>query len=199
MYMSALVLSWTRDGLPADPEAFRRIIGADRDEWDNASEWLLERFPVAEDGMRRNPRQEGERGKASDKRTKATDAAHSRWQKTRDSEEQITDTSPHVRTQCGRITLSFPLKDPLNTPEIQEALEAWVSMRKKTRAPLVSQQGYTRAANRLYEVSLGDPKRALEIIARSEENCWKSFFPLAETKDDEDDVDIWGCKKPKWR
>jgi uncharacterized protein YdaU (DUF1376 family) len=64
LYITLLNHSWLNDGLPVDPEHVRRVCGADRDEF--AQMWpQVERcFPVADEGRRRNPRQEEERVKA---------------------------------------------------------------------------------------------------------------------------------------
>jgi uncharacterized protein YdaU (DUF1376 family) len=73
LYITLLNHSWLNDGLPIDPEHIRRICGADRDEF--AQMWTqVERcFPVANDGRRRNPRQEEERVKASAQHAKRSE------------------------------------------------------------------------------------------------------------------------------
>lgn len=63
VYIDLLAHAWTEGGIPADPEACRRIAGADRDEWARIWPALAEKW-VAQDGRLVNLRQERERAEA---------------------------------------------------------------------------------------------------------------------------------------
>jgi len=69
-YLMLLMISWDRGGLPADLPGLERISPGVTACWG-----LLEgKFPVADDGLRRNPRLEGHRSKALDVRRKRAEA-----------------------------------------------------------------------------------------------------------------------------
>jgi uncharacterized protein YdaU (DUF1376 family) len=60
-YREALDAQWSQDGLPANPDEVRRIIGATPAEFRRIWARIESKFPIAEDGRRRNPRLEQER------------------------------------------------------------------------------------------------------------------------------------------
>ena len=69
-YLTLLMISWDRGGLPTDLPALERLSPGVTVCWE-----LLEgKFPVAEDGLRRNSRLEGHREKALDIRRKRSEA-----------------------------------------------------------------------------------------------------------------------------
>ena len=69
-YLTLLMISWDRGGLPTDLPALERLSPGVTACWG-----LLEgKFPVAEDGLRRNSRLEGHREKALDIRRKRSEA-----------------------------------------------------------------------------------------------------------------------------
>jgi uncharacterized protein YdaU (DUF1376 family) len=64
-YREALDAQWSQDGLPANPEEVRRIIGATSSEFRRIWARIESKFPIAADGLRRNPRLEEERRRAN--------------------------------------------------------------------------------------------------------------------------------------
>ncbi len=60
-YTDLLAFSWLNDGLQSDPDHLRRLVGATVDEWATIWPDLEHEWPVADDGKRRNDRQEEER------------------------------------------------------------------------------------------------------------------------------------------
>ena len=102
LYITLLNHSWLNDGLPVDPEHVRRVCGADRDEF--AQMWpQVERcFPVADDGRRRNARQEEERAKAEKAHAiaveRAQKAAEKRWNPQGSSQASKAACSEHAST-----------------------------------------------------------------------------------------------------
>jgi len=72
-YMDLLAHQWTNDGLPADLNIVARLIG-----YKKASQipaLVLEKFPVAEDGKRRNRRLEEERAKQRERIARKSQAS----------------------------------------------------------------------------------------------------------------------------
>jgi uncharacterized protein YdaU (DUF1376 family) len=64
-YRDALDAQWTLDGLPADPDDVRKIIGATPAEFRRIWSRIEAKFPVATDGLRRNLRLERERSRGN--------------------------------------------------------------------------------------------------------------------------------------
>lgn len=63
VYRELLDASWDMGGLPADPAQLRQLIGATPTEW-RAWKQVEAKFPIGDDGLRRNPRLEQHREKA---------------------------------------------------------------------------------------------------------------------------------------
>jgi hypothetical protein len=74
LFIRCLNHSWTNDGLPTDPEEIRRSFRDNREDFLNKWKRVEPCFPIASDGMRRNPRQEKERIGAIAKHKAASDA-----------------------------------------------------------------------------------------------------------------------------
>jgi uncharacterized protein YdaU (DUF1376 family) len=68
VYRELLDAQWELGGLPADPAELQRLIGATHAEWKNWNRLIERKFPIAADGVRRNPRLEEHRSKAAAKR-----------------------------------------------------------------------------------------------------------------------------------
>lgn len=64
-YLDLLLYQWTSDGLPADVDMLARLVGYRKGS--QISPLVLEKFPVAADGKRRNARLEEERTKQRDR------------------------------------------------------------------------------------------------------------------------------------
>jgi uncharacterized protein YdaU (DUF1376 family) len=64
-YLDLLLHQWTNDGLPADLDVLARLVGYRKGS--QISPLVLEKFPVAADGKRRNARLEHEREKQRDR------------------------------------------------------------------------------------------------------------------------------------
>lgn len=104
LFLRCLNDSWTNNGLPADPEEICRSF---RDEPITfRSKWVRVEpcFPISEDGLRRNPRQEQERIKAAAKYQAAakagrTSGAIRRKRKAISTERQLDVRSQSVRTE----------------------------------------------------------------------------------------------------
>ena len=72
LYIRCLNHSWVNDGLPADPEEIRRAFRDTPKAFSQKWSRVETCFPLADDGRRRNPRQEKERAQALDKSSKAS-------------------------------------------------------------------------------------------------------------------------------
>lgn len=78
-YMRLLVAQWYQGGLPNDINRIASIAATVRQHWPV----LADKFPVCEDGMRRNPRLEEERAKAAGRTERALRGASTRWKSNR--------------------------------------------------------------------------------------------------------------------
>ena len=74
-YITLLCVAWEQDGLPGDPRRVAAISPGLADDW---PEWE-EKFPVGEDGRRRNPRLERERAYRMAKSEAGKAGAEARW------------------------------------------------------------------------------------------------------------------------
>ena len=74
-YITLLCVAWEQEGLPGDPRKVAAISPGLADEW---PEWE-EKFPVGEDGRRRNPRLERERAYRLSKSEAGKAGADARW------------------------------------------------------------------------------------------------------------------------
>lgn len=90
LYLRCLNHAWLNDGLPEDPEEIRRLLRDTPNEF--CMKWVRVSacFPVAEDGRRRNERQEKERAAALDKAEKAKKGAEASWQSRRNANAKQT-------------------------------------------------------------------------------------------------------------
>jgi uncharacterized protein YdaU (DUF1376 family) len=83
-YREALDCQWAIGGLPADLEEFRRAIGANAREWRLIWSKIEPKFPVDEDGLRRNPRLSREQARGDQLSAKRAElgrlGAAKRWQ-----------------------------------------------------------------------------------------------------------------------
>lgn len=77
-YIDLLACAWLEDGLPADPDLLRRRATISTREWRSVWEELAPKFPVAEDGKRRNGRQERVRTAQVMYRRRASDGGKAR-------------------------------------------------------------------------------------------------------------------------
>jgi uncharacterized protein YdaU (DUF1376 family) len=82
IYRELLDCQWEIGGLPVDPVALQRLIGATNSEW---KAWPLveSKFPKGDDGLRRNPTLERHRERSIDRSKKAAASAIEGWQRRR--------------------------------------------------------------------------------------------------------------------
>lgn len=71
LYIRCLNHAWINDGLPADPEEIRRLFRDNPKDFTKKWGRVEPCFPVTEDGLRRNPRQEKERREATERHAAA--------------------------------------------------------------------------------------------------------------------------------
>jgi uncharacterized protein YdaU (DUF1376 family) len=80
-YLDLLVFQWTEQGIPGDLNAVARVLGYKKGSQIPAA--VLEKFPVCEDGKRRNARLESIRAEQRERIRKKSEqrksAAHTRW------------------------------------------------------------------------------------------------------------------------
>lgn len=107
-YLRLLCHQWLGDGLPDDAAALRRLGGK------GVTPQLLEKFPVGEDGKRRNARLEREREKQRERIARKSLGAritnHKRWGK-RAANESLSDTQAtheRVANESPRPTTHHP-------------------------------------------------------------------------------------------
>ncbi len=97
-YLDLLSQQWTNDGLPADLDILARILGYKKAAQIPA--FVIEKFPVSDDGKRRNPRLEIERGKQRQRIEKRRDGAQKtnakRWNSDSLSDRSATPQRPIV-------------------------------------------------------------------------------------------------------
>jgi uncharacterized protein YdaU (DUF1376 family) len=88
IYRELLDCQWEiPEGLPTDPAALQRLIGATKAEW---REWpaVEPKFPIGADGTRRNQTLEQHRARAMDRSAKAAESAAAKWKRQRGAEPQ---------------------------------------------------------------------------------------------------------------
>lgn len=156
-YIDLLALQWQNDGLPADLDAVARSIG-----YKNAkklSQNLIEKFPLMEDGKRRNIRLEIERGKQ-----------RSRMDKARERIEKM-NFAREKQASCRASTRASTREE--NTP-LQESHTEHLQGPPHTLTHTLTQE-----SNSLRDVGADAPKRpprsprskTAPIPAESEEAC----------------------------
>lgn len=64
IYRELLDAQWELEGLPAEPSELREMIGASAPEWKFWRQFVERKFPIGEDGLRRNPTLEEHRAKS---------------------------------------------------------------------------------------------------------------------------------------
>jgi uncharacterized protein YdaU (DUF1376 family) len=100
LYILCLNHSWTNDGLPAEIDELSRVLRVKKTEIRKHFPRVSECFPIAEDGRRRNRKQEELRREKTDFVESRRDAARSRW-----------DAKPDARAlhvQCSAPSSSSP-------------------------------------------------------------------------------------------
>lgn len=88
IYRELLDCQWEKpEGLPTDPAALQRLIGATNAEWKS---WpIVEgKFPISTDGMRRNATLEQHRARAMERSAKAAESAAEKWRQHRRREAE---------------------------------------------------------------------------------------------------------------
>lgn len=80
-YLRCLNYSWLNDGLPADLSEIQIVMSDTKGSFSRKWPRVEPCFPIAEDGKRRNPRQEKERSKAIMKSEHNTNAVRTRYER----------------------------------------------------------------------------------------------------------------------
>ena len=116
LYIMCLNHAWMNDGLPQEWSKIRTIFGPVRGneraykwhqiEQEFVKQWSLVEpcFPVAEDGRRRNPRQEVERNKAVKAYEAKVKAANSRWKRNASADAAAYASAMHVHMHMQSYT-----------------------------------------------------------------------------------------------
>jgi len=116
-YLDLLVFQWTEQAIPADPEAVARILGYRKASQIPAA--VLAKFPIGEDGRRRNARMEvirsEQRARIAKRREGASKTNVKRWGE-RDQSESLSDRSATPERLAGDI-VSDSLSDRSATLE----------------------------------------------------------------------------------
>ncbi|MFZ1905218.1 MAG: hypothetical protein WAU56_07485 [Steroidobacteraceae bacterium] len=115
-YRDALDAQWVLDGLPVDPEELRKTIGVTPTEFRAIWPKIEPKFPIADDGRRRNPRLERERQhgrQLSEKRSElGRIGALKRWKEHGNSHSNSHDLA-NGKTMASTVTVtSTTRKDP---------------------------------------------------------------------------------------
>jgi len=133
-YIDLLCQQWTDDGLPAELDMIARLLGYRKPS--QIPSILLEKFPISDDGKRRNPRLEIEREKQRERIEKRRIGAQitnaKRWQKESPSDrsatlERVANESPPPTTHPTPLVLLE--KEPKGAgvldlvPEIQSIIK----------------------------------------------------------------------------
>jgi hypothetical protein len=116
LYIMCLNHAWMNDGLPQEWSKIRTIFGPVRGneraykwhqiEQEFVKQWSLVEpcFPVAEDGRRRNPRQEVERNKAVKAYEAKVKAANSRWKRNASADADADASAMHAHMHMQSYT-----------------------------------------------------------------------------------------------
>ena len=114
-YLDLLCHQWTDDGLPDDLDLLARMLGYKRASQIPAI--VLAKFPVAEDGKRRNPRLEIERGrqkKNAERHRKGAQLTNAKRHAKRHAERTLSDPHSERRaTETGDAERTLPLTSDL--------------------------------------------------------------------------------------
>jgi uncharacterized protein YdaU (DUF1376 family) len=81
VYRELLDAQWDLGSLPADPGEIQALIGATKAEFKDWAAKIEAKFPICEDGRRRNLKLEDHRLHSIDRSRKAADSAKERWRK----------------------------------------------------------------------------------------------------------------------
>lgn len=192
-YLDLLCHQWTENGLPNDLDMIARLLGYKKPA--QIPPLVLEKFPVSEDGRRRNQRLESERVKQiariDKKRYGASKTNEKRWGK-RPEEVSLSDRiatpkrvaseSPPPTTvhppiippfpQGGELVLMQepPPKNglPFESEEFTEAWSDWQTHRKEIRKPLKP----TMTKGQLEELAEMGEQRAIACIRHTIRKGW---------------------------
>jgi uncharacterized protein YdaU (DUF1376 family) len=167
-YMILLWAAWEGDGLPSDPERLFRLDPDIRPAW----HLLEDKFPVHDDGRRRNPRQERERDemRQSGKRNadRAKKAASARWDAPSNAPSNASAMLERCHTQTQTQTQSLseaqPNRDTLNGSAVEPASVNDSAHIRTKREPLP--QGALERLWSLFPRKVGKGK-ALALLERA--------------------------------
>lgn len=157
-YVDLLILAWFDEGVPADPEILRRMVGAEPKDWRGIWPQLEPKWPVSADGKRRNPREEEERAKArlvSSKRSESGKAGVAARAKQTASKPEangqvnaklsvaVADTDHRSDTQSVSDVVrgSAPPAPETHTPPTGPDVTAWGPTPARSHSPANAWQG----------------------------------------------------------
>jgi uncharacterized protein YdaU (DUF1376 family) len=157
-YVDLLILAWFDEGVPADPEILRRMVGAEPKDWRGIWPQLEPKWPVSADDKRRNPREEEERAKArlvSSKRSESGKAGVAARAKQASSKPEangqanaklsvaVADTDHRSDTQSVSDVVrgSAPPAPETHTPPTGPDVTAWGPTPARSHSPANAWQG----------------------------------------------------------
>ena len=174
-YLSLMSAAWLSDRpgcLPDDDDKLRRWARMTREQWSESRATLLQKFPIQEDGVRRNPRLYREAEKAESFRV-------SQSEKGRKGGRPKAGEKPGVSNQNPGLSVGLSPEKP----SVSVSVSASVSKEKKERepfahasqAPLTTRIGYEQPK----AVKAG--KRRSETFSAEAESVWAAY-PLKKGK-----------------
>lgn len=103
-YRELLDLQWEVGGLPDDEQVLRGCVGASPKEWKLAWSFLAQKFPVCDDGLRRNPRLERHRQDALERRqrfqARSEKGNRARWNRSSSNAQSTPSRNPSRNAQA---------------------------------------------------------------------------------------------------
>lgn len=191
VYVDLLILSWFDDGVPGDPEVLRRMVGADTKEWRTTWPQLEAKWPVGDDGRRRNPREETERAKAIELASKRSASGKAGATAKQQANAKQTPSKPEASGDAND-KLSVAVADPPPTASESEAVGdtpapvvpfeggAWPAQSVKPGKAWVSRIGlhvpvflHLELCDRLRNAGVANPEAELLAWYPTVEDAWK--------------------------
>lgn len=189
-FLRLLCHQWLKQGLPADVAKLQRLAGK------GVTDDLLFKFPLGEDGLRRNERLEtirdDQRARIAKKSEQRKAAAHARWDKPQCGGNAVASVS-HNLPQCGSdahhppptthpITAKAVNKEtpaalsplavlPFDSPAFAEAWSKWKRHRSEIRKPLKP----TMEAEQLAELAAMGELRAVACLLHTIAKGWQGL------------------------
>lgn len=207
VYRELLDLSWDVGGLPADATDLREIVRASSEEWKRAWPYIERKFPLGEDGLRRNPRLEVHREAAQQMRAaKSAGAAKTnakRWgSRTHNESLSESDSDSHSESLSDHLSESPPAPAPAPAPRFKSPSETRPLPRTPKAKPAYERQEFHSDVVSAYHEALPDlppvktwsDRRRKALNARIRERIaggkpadtleyWRAFFESVSASD----------------